>query len=87
MLLKSVLATGLMATAAVARVLEQRAVRRCGAPEPSEEILEMSKLFAKQEGAARKAGDVKLAATAVDVYVHVLASSNSVAGGYLSVSF
>ncbi|KAH8896425.1 metalloprotease, partial [Thozetella sp. PMI_491] len=61
------------------------AQRRCGAPSPTEEQVAQAKAFAVQEAAARVAGNVTARATInVNVYFHVLATSTSVSGGYLS---
>ena len=82
MQIKTALIAGLAASSAAAQ-------RSCGAPSPTPEQIEVSKLFAAQEEAARSAGNSTSAQRAsinVNVYFHVLASSNSASGGYLSVS-
>lgn len=61
------------------------AQRACGTPEATEEQLAQARVFAIQEAAAREAGNFSLQATInVNVYFHVLATSSSVSGGYLS---
>lgn len=82
MQIKTALIAGLAATRAAAQ-------RTCGAPSPTAEQIEVSKHFAAQEEAARVAGNstsTQRASINVNVYFHVLASSNSASGGYLSVS-
>lgn len=60
----------------------------CGAPEPDPEHIEISKQFAVQEAAALAAGNFSAMATiTVDTYFHVVASSTSLSGGYLTVRF
>lgn len=62
------------------------AQRACGAPSPTAEQLEVAKAFAEEEEASLLAGNAtRKAAINVNVYFHVLASSNSASGGYLSV--
>lgn len=56
----------------------------CGAPEPSEELLEMSAKFAIQEANAREAGIQSQRAFSVNVYLHSVAASQ---GTVLSVSY
>lgn len=77
---KAVFLAALAATHAVAQ-------RACGSPEPTEEQIAIAKSFYQVEKEARLAGNaVSAAATiAVNVYFHVLASSNSASGGYLTV--
>lgn len=81
MQIKSVLVAGLAASGAAAQ-------RACGAPSPTPEQIEVAKHFAAEEEAARVAGNSTSARASinVNVYFHVLASSNSASGGYLSVS-
>lgn len=79
MQIKSALLAGLAASSAAA-------IRACGAPSPTEEQIEVAKEFAVEEEAVRIAGNsTRRAAINVNVYFHVLASSSSVSGGYLSV--
>ena len=82
MQIKSVLLAGLAVSGAAAQ-------RACGAPSPTPEQIEVAKHFAAEEEAARIAGNgtsAQRASINVNVYFHVLASSNSASGGYLSVS-
>ncbi|KAI1248649.1 hypothetical protein MGN70_009849 [Eutypa lata] len=80
MQIKAALLAGLAATSAAAQ-------RACGAPTPTDEQIEVAKLFAEQEAAVRIAGNsTRRAAINVNVYFHVLASSTSVSGGYISAS-
>lgn len=60
---------------------------RCGAPEPTEAQLAQAKSFLAQEQEARLAGNLTTAAATigVNVYFHVVASSQTAAGGYLTV--
>lgn len=80
MLFKAVFLTGLAASHAVAQ-------RVCGAPEPTEEEIAIAKSFYEVEKEARLAGNATSAAATivVNTYFHVLATSNSAAGGYLTV--
>ncbi|ORY56354.1 uncharacterized protein BCR38DRAFT_355844 [Pseudomassariella vexata] len=77
---KSLLLGALAATSALA-------YRACGAPDPTEDQMEVAHSFSIQEEAARIAGNVtKRADINVKVYFHVLASSTSVSGGYISAA-
>ncbi|KAF7537180.1 hypothetical protein G7Z17_g12901 [Cylindrodendrum hubeiense] len=60
--------------------------RTCGTPDPSEEELEVAGDFMKSEASARKLAITTRQASSitVKVYWHVLATSSSVAGGYLT---
>lgn len=67
----------------------------CGAPEPSEELLQVSQQFAVEEAQALAesyrsgnltARDVTAQAISVKVYIHVVAASTALSGGYLTVS-
>lgn len=80
-LFKAVLLTALAASHAVAQ-------RACGAPEPTEEDIAIAKAFYQVEKEAHLAGNATSAAATIEVnaYFHVLASSDSVSGGYLAVS-
>lgn len=63
------------------------AKERCAAPEPTEAQIEASKKFLEQEREARLAGNLTTRATIeVNVYFHVVASAQTTAGGYLTVS-
>ncbi len=78
--IKAVLLAGLTASAAVAQ-------RSCGAPSPTEEQIGVAKYFAEEEESARLAGNLtRRAPINVNVYFHILATSTSTSGGYLSVS-
>ncbi|KAH7156602.1 extracellular metalloprotease [Dactylonectria macrodidyma] len=79
MLFKSFFLTLLAASSAIA-------ARTCGAPEPSEEQDEISAEFMHREAAARKAQITTRQASSIQVkvYWHVLATSSSVSGGYLT---
>ena len=83
MQLKSLFLSAVAATDAIAQLN-----RECGTAAPTEEQLNISKKFQIKEDTARLAGlEVEKRATIgpIKVYVHVLASSTSVSGGYLSV--
>jgi len=73
-----------LAAIAASQAIAQRA---CGAPEPTEEEIAIAKSFYQVEKEARLAGNaVSAAATiSVNVYFHVLATSTSASGGYLTV--
>lgn len=60
--------------------------RTCGTPPPTDEQNEVAKSFMQQESQARTLSLVSRATTSftVKVYWHVLATSNSVSGGYLT---
>lgn len=77
----------LLVTAAAAGAAAQRA---CGTTEPTEAQIAQAKIFQAQEKELRLAGNTTRAAAAADItvntYVHVVASSETTAGGYLSVS-
>ncbi|KAL2130453.1 hypothetical protein VTI74DRAFT_6382 [Chaetomium olivicolor] len=58
---------------------------KCGAPEPDEEHIKISQGFAAKEAHVFAAGNFTAqAVTTVDVYFHVVASSTSISGGYLT---
>lgn len=63
--------------------------RACGTPEPTEAQIAQAKIFQAQEREARLAGNATTFAAAatieVNVYFHVVAASQTTAGGYLSV--
>lgn len=73
-----------LAALAAAHAVAERA---CGAPEPTEEEIAIAKSFYQIEKEARLAGNATSAAATIEVnaYFHVLASSNSASGGYLTV--
>ncbi|KAJ0114211.1 hypothetical protein N8I77_006999 [Diaporthe amygdali] len=81
MLPKSIFIAALAASHAVAQ-------RACGAPEPTEEQIAIAKALYQIEKDARLAGNATsaLATVEVNTYFHVLASSTSTSGGYLSAS-
>jgi hypothetical protein len=58
----------------------------CGAPEPDAEHIRVSQQFAAQEAAFVASGNRSIQAiTTVDTYFHVVASSTSLSGGYVTV--
>ncbi|EHA55186.1 hypothetical protein MCOR27_007509 [Pyricularia oryzae] len=59
---------------------------RCGAPEPSEELIEASAIMAVAEAEAAANGTLaaRQSALTIDTYVHVVATSTSASAGYLS---
>lgn len=78
----------LLMAAAAAGVIAERA---CGTPEPTEAQIAMAKIFQAKEKETRLAGNTTRAAAAADItvntYFHVVASSRTTAGGYLTVRF
>lgn len=76
----------LIATAAAGATAQ----RACGTTEPTEAQIAQAKIFQAQEKELRLAGNTTRAAAAADItintYFHVVASSRTTAGGYLSVS-
>lgn len=80
MLFKAVFLTALAAAHAAAQ-------RACGTPEPTEEEIAIAKSFYQIEKEARLAGNATSAAATIEVntYFHVLATSTSASGGYLTV--
>jgi hypothetical protein len=64
------------------------AQRSCGAPEPTEEEIAIAKTFYQVEKESRLAGNATSAGATIDVnvYFHILATSTSASGGYLTVS-
>ncbi|KAK4121223.1 metalloprotease [Parathielavia appendiculata] len=57
----------------------------CGAPEPDAEHIKISQKFAEKEAAFAASGNFSIqAVTTVDTYFHVVASSTSLSGGYLT---
>lgn len=78
MQIKSILLSLLTATSAVAQ-------RTCGTPKPTEEQNLIAQNFQIFESEARIAGNSsRRAAINVKVYWHVIATSNSVSGGYIT---
>ncbi|KAI6779893.1 Extracellular metalloprotease-like protein [Emericellopsis cladophorae] len=74
MSLKAIL---LFAGAALGHTIHSRdTVRGCGAPEPSDELLQVSREFAKQEADVENSFSAQ-AAISVPVYLHSVASSQS----------
>lgn len=65
------------------------APRSCGAPEPTEEQIALAKNFYKIEQEARLAGNAAAASQTIEVnvYFHVLSTSNATEDGYISVCF
>jgi hypothetical protein len=70
---------GLMASASLVS-----AKFNCGTPEPDEASLAWSEQFAIQEAASRRVGNLSAQAFTVDTYVHVVARSTALSGGYIS---
>lgn len=61
--------------------------RLCGFKEPSAEDIAIAQAFAAQEAAANETMSLKVMATTnVNVYFHVIATSQSASGGYIPVS-
>lgn len=81
MLFKTIFLTALAAYQAAAQ-------RACGTAEPTEEEIAIAKQFYQIEQEARLAGNATSALATIDVnvYFHVLATSTSASGGYLTVS-
>ncbi|POS71985.1 metalloprotease [Diaporthe helianthi] len=81
MLFKTIFLTAIAASHAVAQ-------RICGTPDPTEEEIALAKSFYQVEKAARLAGNAVSAAATIEVnvYFHVLATSTSASGGYLTTS-
>ncbi|CCF40023.1 hypothetical protein CH063_10702 [Colletotrichum higginsianum] len=80
-----------LAAVASAAVTGERGRLGCGTHEPTPEQIEIAKQLAEQEAAAANAtsGEFSLAAAAtinVNTYFHVVASSQTVANGYITVS-
>ncbi|KAH8672373.1 metalloprotease [Ilyonectria robusta] len=87
MLLKTLFVAAFGASTAVAGVSQRATPGRfgCGTAEPSAEHIGMSKVLAAQEAKAADSGDLAARATInVGVYFHVVARSQTVAGGYLT---
>lgn len=61
--------------------------RSCGAPDPTEEQISLAQNFFKVEQEARLAGNAVSAAQTIEVnvYFHVLSTSNATEDGYISV--
>ncbi|KAK7424069.1 hypothetical protein QQX98_000679 [Neonectria punicea] len=79
MMFKSVFLAALVAASSVV------ARRTCGTPSPTEEQNEVAEAFMLRESSARALGNTSRAAPiSINVYWHVLATSNSVSGGYLT---
>lgn len=75
MSLKSIV---LFAGAALGHTIYSRDTKfGCGAPEPTEEQLEISRQFAAKEAANREAGIQAQRAFSVNVYLHSVAASES----------
>lgn len=91
MLFKSAAAFVLLASSAAAHYVLPRAsgnsTRLCGTPEPTEKQIAASKAMLEKEKEMRAKGESRaLASFSVNTYFHVVASSRTVAGGYLTVS-
>ena len=79
------------AQGALARPSNPAKAFTCGAPEPDAEHIKISQKFAIQEAqafaiAAESGNFTTQAVTTVDTYFHVVASSTSLSGGYVTVS-
>ncbi|KAK5988634.1 Extracellular metalloprotease [Cladobotryum mycophilum] len=82
MLFKSMLMTGAMATVAMAATLGDRPLKFvCGAPEPTKEHIAISKAFAAKEAISKFDASATIN---VNVYFHIVATSTSASGGYLT---
>lgn len=64
------------------------AQRQCGSPEPTPEQIAEAKALFKTESALRLAGNAtsRAADITVNTYFHVVATSQTRAGGYVTVS-
>ena len=86
MLFKSLASAAIMATSAVAAAVAPRSFS-CGTDQPSREHLQISKALAAKEAELAASGNFTvMAAINVNVYVHVVAASTSLADGYVTVS-
>ncbi|KAI1640702.1 hypothetical protein F4809DRAFT_589813 [Biscogniauxia mediterranea] len=93
MFFKALATTAVMACSAAAHIMVPRelgvrqfnASKLCGTPEPSEAHIEATNHLLAKERASRLAGELRAqAGFTVNTYFHVLASSTSVSGGYLT---
>lgn len=87
MFYKTSMLAGLMATTVLGHAVHKRDTFGCGAPEPSEALLETARQMSIQEQAVSDAG-IKMAQAAVSIptWFHVVAASRTEADGYVSVS-
>ncbi|EOD42929.1 Peptidase M43 pregnancy-associated plasma-A [Neofusicoccum parvum] len=86
MFFKTSMLAGLMASSTVlGHAIHKRDTFGCGAPEPSEALLEKARLMGVQEKAAKDAG-IKFAKAAINVstYFHVVAASEAEEDGYVT---
>ncbi|POR34544.1 Extracellular metalloprotease [Tolypocladium paradoxum] len=81
---KSILVAGFMATVAMtATIRSQPEPLGCGAPHPSEELVEISSQFLIEEASLNEQSMVSADAIDVDTYIHVIASNESEDGGHV----
>lgn len=87
MFYKTSMLAGLMATTVLGHAVHKRDTFGCGAPEPSEALLETARQMSLQEQAVKESG-LKMAQAAISVptWFHVVAASQSEEDGYVSVS-
>jgi hypothetical protein len=65
---------------------DSRSTFGCAAPEPDAEHRRISQMFAAQEAEVAASGNFTMMATVtIDTYFHVVASSTSLSGGYVTV--
>ncbi|KAI1372776.1 Metalloprotease [Hypoxylon crocopeplum] len=86
MLFKSAAVAALLALPAAAKyVFDGNSTRLCGTPEPTEAQIAASKAMLAKEREQRAKGEFNaLASITVNTYFHVVASSTSISGGYLT---
>ncbi|KAI0143172.1 metalloprotease [Xylariaceae sp. FL1272] len=91
MLFKSLLASALLATTATAGKFNYReaaanGTRLCGTPEPRQDQIAETLAMLEKERIAKANGEISKAAAGftVNLYFHVVASSTSASGGYLT---
>ncbi|KAF4313664.1 hypothetical protein SLS57_010268 [Botryosphaeria dothidea] len=87
MFYKTSMLAGLMATTVLGHAVHKRDTFGCGAPEPSEALLETARQMSLQEQAVKESG-LKMAQAAISVptWFHVVAASQSEEDGYVSDS-
>ncbi|KAI1108550.1 metalloprotease [Nemania sp. NC0429] len=79
---KALIASALLATASAAKF---NTTRLCGTPDPTpQQFAESQAMLAKERLALSKGESRALAGFTVNTYFHVVASSNSLSGGYLT---
>lgn len=82
----SLVAFGLASLASALSISPRDGVTRCGAPDPSVQQIEEAKALSILEVNMASTASLKAETIVVDTYFHIVASSESEAGGYLSVS-